>query len=189
MSTLIEILLFVHLLAVATLFFATGIEVAAFVLLRRATSIDDVRAAMAPRPLIGPIMGASAGVLILAGLGMAVLGRFGSQPWIVTGLIVAIALSVNGPVTNGKRMERIDALAHAAPPGPITAEIQSARCDRFLTYSVGALFTLLACMLYVMSNKPMLPGCIAAIVVALLLPAVPALAVRRSNTQTAPAEA
>ncbi|MDB5070446.1 MAG: hypothetical protein JWM87_1557 [Candidatus Eremiobacteraeota bacterium] len=175
---ILPLLLFVHLLAVALIFLATGIEVAAFIFVRRATTVEQTRAALTPTPMVGPIIGPSAGVLILAGVGMVFAGGFGWQPWIVTGLLVAVALSVNGPLTNGRRMERLYELARAAPSGSITPDLEAARSDRFLTYSVGVLFTLMACMLYVMSNKPPAPVCLAAVAIALIVAAVPILAKR-----------
>jgi hypothetical protein len=179
---MIPTLLFLHLLAVAMLFAGTGIEVAAFVQLRRATTVEAARAAMTTAPLVGPIMGPSAVVLILAGAGMVFAAGFGWQPWIVVGLAVAVALTVNGPITNGRRMERIHALVNGAPNGAITPEIEAARSDRFLTYSVGVLFTLLACMLFVMTNKPALPACLVAVAIGLALPLVP---LARRNRETA----
>ena len=173
-----QLFLFLHLLAVAGLFTGIGIEVAVFVAAHRATSVEELRAALLPAPMIGPIMGPSAGLLILMGLAMVYLAGFGWQPWTVVGLVVAIALSVNGSLTNGRRGERLHAMAGAAPNGPIGAELRAALCDRFLTYSVAALVTLMVCMLYVMSSKPPLASCLVALAVALILPLVPALRVQ-----------
>jgi hypothetical protein len=172
-----QALLFLHLLAVAGLFTGIGIEVAAFVAAHRAKTVEELRAALVVLPMVGPIMGPSAGLLILMGLAMVYLVGFGWQPWTVVGLIVAVALSINGPMTNGRRGERLHAMAGAAPGGPIGAELQAALCDRFLTYSVAVLVTLMVCMLYVMSSKPPLVWCLVAVALALLVPLVPALRV------------
>ena len=69
-------------------------------------------------------------------------------------------------------------MANAAPDGPISTELAAALCDRFLTYSVGALVTLLVCMLYVMSSKPPLPSCLVGLALALIVPLIPALRVQ-----------
>lgn len=177
---MLQALLFLHLLAAAMLFAGLGIETAAFIQLHRATTVEQARGAMLPMPMVGPIMGPSAGILILAGLGLAFMTGFGWQPWTVTGLLVAVALAINGPLTNGRRMERIFELVAEAPNGPITARLETARCDRFLTYSVASMLTLLIAMLYVMSNKPPLAGCIIAVLLALAVPLIPALRVRAS---------
>jgi hypothetical protein len=171
---------FLHLLAVAGLFTGVGIELAAFVGAHRAKSAEELRAALLPMPMVGPIMGPSAGLLILMGLAMVYLTGFGWQPWTVVGLVVAIALSVNGPLTNGRRGERLHAMAGAAPNGPIGGELRAALCDRFLTYSVAAQATLLVCMLYVMSSKPPLVSCLVALALALLVALLPALRVQRT---------
>lgn len=178
---MLQALLFLHLLAAAMLFAGLGIETAAFIQLHRATTVEQARGAMVAMPMVGPIMGPSAGILILAGLGLAFMSGFGWQPWTVTGLLVAVALSINGPLTHGRRMERIYELVQEAPNGPMTARVQAARCDRFLTYSVASMFTLLVAMLYVMSNKPLVTGCIVAVLAALAVPLIPALRVRAST--------
>jgi hypothetical protein len=179
---MLQLFLFLHLLAVAGLFIGIGIEVAAFVAAHRAKSAEELRAALVVLPMAGPIMGPSAGLLILMGLAMVYLVGFGWQPWTVVGLIVAVALSINGPLTNGRRGERLHALAGAAPNGPIGAELGAALRDRFLTYSVASMLTLLICMLYVMSNKPALVWCLVAVALALVVPLVPALRVRAAET-------
>lgn len=179
-----ELLLFLHLLAVAGLFTGTGIAVAAFVFAHRAKTVEELRAALVVLPMVGPIMGPSAGLLILMGLAMVYLAGFGWQPWTVVGLVVAIALSLNGSLTNGRRGERLHAMAGDAPDGPIGAELRAALCDRFLTYSVAAMVTLLVCMLYVMSSKPPLHSCFVALALALLVALVPALRVRAPAAAT-----
>lgn len=172
-----QLFLFLHLLAVAGLFTGTGIAVAAYACAHRAKTVEELRAALVTLPMVGPIMGPSAGVLMLMGLAMVYLTGFAWQPWTAIGMAVALALSINGPLTNGRRGERLHALAGAAPDGPIGAELRAALCDRFLTYSVAVLVTLLACMLYIMSSKPPLVWCLVAVAVALILPLVPALRV------------
>jgi hypothetical protein len=175
-----QLFVFVHLLAVAGLFTGIGIEAASFVAAHRAKTAEELRAALALLPMVGPIMGPSAGLLILMGLAMVYFGGFGWQPWTVVGLIVAVALSMNGPLTNGRRGERLHAMAAAAPNGPVGPELQAALGDRFLTFSVAGMLTLLVCMLYVMSNKPPLVSCLVALALALIVAAVPALRVRSS---------
>jgi hypothetical protein len=171
------IFLFLHLLAVAGLFAGIGIEVAAFVCAHRAKSVEELRAALATLPLVGRVMGPSAGLLILMGLAMVYVTLFGWQPWTVVGILVAVALSVNGPLTNGRRGGRLHAMAEAAPGGPIGPELRAALCDRFLTYSVAAQATLMACMLFVMSSKPPLMWCLVAVALALVVALLPALRV------------
>ncbi len=178
MYQLFPLFLFLHLLAVAGLFTGIGIEVAVFIAAHRAKNVEELRAALVLLPMVGPIMGPSAGLLILMGLAMVYLAGFGWQPWTAVGLIVAVALSINGPMTNGRRGERLHAMANAAPDGPIGAELGAALCDRFLTYSVGVMMTLLVCMLYVMSSKPPLAWCLVGLALALIVPLVPALRVQ-----------
>ena len=175
-------LLFLHLLAVAMLFAAIGLELAAYYQLHRATTVSQARAAMLNMPLVGPLMGGGVGLLIVAGLSMVYVGGFGWQPWVAVAVIVTVLLAINGPVTNGKRGEAIYALIDKAPDGPITPEIIAARADRVLNYSVFVTACELVAALYIMTNKPGLIACIAAVLIAAVLAALPTVRVPRTTS-------
>lgn len=174
-------LLFLHLLAVGMLFAGIGVEIAAYYQLHRATTVSQARAAMLNMPLVGPLMGGGALLLIAAGLAMVYVGGFGWQPWVVVAVVVMLVLAVNGPVTNGKRGEAISVLVDKAPDGPITTEIGAARADRVLNYSVFLTACELIAALYIMTNKPGLIACIAVVLIAAAIAALPMLRVLRST--------
>lgn len=75
------ILLFFHLLAVAILFAAMGIELAEYVALHRAQTIAQARAALSNSSLIGPLMGSGVLLLVAMGVAMVYVGGFAWQPW------------------------------------------------------------------------------------------------------------
>lgn len=175
------ILLFFHLLAVAMLFAATGIELAVYVALHRAQTVAQARAALSNGPLIGPIMGLGVLLLVAMGLAMVYAGSFGWQPWTVVVFIATIVLAVNGPLTSGKRGEALYRLAQDATDGPITPELEAARSDRVLNYSVFMTACELIAALYIMSNKPGLAGSLWAVAIAAAVALVPMALVTRKK--------
>ena len=187
---MLQTLLFFHLLAVVMLFSGMALEVAAFVRLHRATTLAQARAAMLNIPVIGPLMGIGALLLIGAGIAMVYVGDFGwAPPWVNLTFVLTIILAVNGPLTNGKRSEAILALASQAGDGPINPEIHRARCDRFLNYSIFLSACELVAALYIMTTKPIFAACITAVVLAALVAIVPTAAVLRRQVQLAPQSA
>jgi len=85
---MLQLLLFLHIVAVALLFTGLGIEIAALLGAKRATTAAQVHAAIGNGRLMGPLMGGSAVLLIVAGIGMVQLGGYGWQPWTLTGLVI-----------------------------------------------------------------------------------------------------
>lgn len=175
------ILLFLHLLAVAMLFAAVGIELAVYVALHRAQTVAQARAALSNGPLIGPIMGSGVLLLVAMGVAMVYVGGFGWQPWTIVVFIVTIVLAVNGPLTNGKRGEALYRLAQNATDGPITPELEAARLDRVLNYSVFMTACELIAALYIMSNKPGLAGSLWAVAIAAAVALFPTALVTRKK--------
>lgn len=175
---MVQALLFLHVVAVALLFIGMGLEVAALLNATRATTAAQVHAAVANGRFLGPLMGGSALLLVIAGVGMVQLAGYGWQPWVVTGLVIAIVLSGIGPTINGRRNDAIEALAKQGGDGPITPALDAARRDRVLRYAVAFMITELFAVIYVMTNKPPLAGCLAAVVIAALLALVPVMGSR-----------
>lgn len=175
------ILLFFHLLAVAMLFAAVGIELAMYVALHRAHTVAQARAALSNGPLVGPIMGFGVLLLVVMGVAMVYVGGFGWQAWVIVVLIATIVLAINGPLTNGKRGEALYRLAQNAPDGPITPELETARGDRVLNYSVFMTACELIAALYIMSNKPGLAGSLLTIAIAAAVALAPMALVTRKK--------
>lgn len=180
-------LLFFHLVAVALLFSGMGIEIAAVLALHRASSVEQIRAAMLNGPLVGPLMGLGALLLITMGVAMVYSGSFGWQPWDTVTLILTLALVINGPITNGRRGEAIAKMAASAQNGSIPPELHARRSDRFWNYSIFTTAFELIAALYLMSNKPGLTACIVAVALAGVAGLVPMLIL--TSNKTAPAKA
>jgi hypothetical protein len=186
----LQTLLFFHILAVVMLFSGIAIELAAFARLHRAATLAEVRAATLNFPAVGPLMGIGSLLLISMGIAMVYVGGFGWEPaWIDVAFVVTIVLAVNGPITNGRRSDAIHALAAKAGDGPITAEIQAARADRFLNYSIFLSACELVAALFIMTAKPELGVCISAVVIAAIAAIIPTVLVLRRSEQAAAVKA
>ena len=120
------LLLFLHLVAVALLFSGMGIELAMLLALHRATTVGEVRAAVTNGPLIGPLMGGGAMLLIIMGVAMVYVGGFGWQAWVAVAAAVTIVLTVMGPLVNGRGGQAVHAMAFETPEGPITPQLHAA---------------------------------------------------------------
>jgi Predicted integral membrane protein (DUF2269) len=177
---MLQVLLFLHVVAVALLFIGMGLEVGTLLNASRATTAAQVHAAMGNGRYMGPLMGGSALLLVVVGVGMVQVAGYGWQPWVVTGLVIAILLSAMGPAVNGRRQDAIEALAKQGGDGPITPALDAARRDPVLRYAVAFMITELLAAIYVMTNKPPLATCLVAVVVAALVASVPILGRRTS---------
>ncbi|MBV8116977.1 MAG: hypothetical protein JOZ01_03310, partial [Candidatus Eremiobacteraeota bacterium] len=114
-------------------------------------------------------------ILIAAGIALIYVGGFGwNYPWIFVTFALTIVLAINGPLTNGRRSNAIHAMALNAGEGPVTSEIVRARCDRFTNYSIFLSLCELIAALFMMTTKPGLIVCIAAVAIAALVPLIPA---------------
>jgi uncharacterized membrane protein len=187
---MLQTLLFFHILGVVMLFSGISMELAAFARLHRASTLAEVRAATLNFPIVGPIMGIGALLVIAMGIAMVYAGGFGwGSAWVNVAFVLTVILAVNGPITNGRRSDAIHALAAKAGEGPLTAEIQAARSDRFLNYSVFLSVCELVAALYVMVFKPDLGPCVWAVILAAAAAAIPTALVLRRRPQPAAAEA
>ena len=187
---MLQVLLFFHLLAVVTLFSAMAVELIGFARLHRASTLADVRIATLNFPLVGPMMGLGTLVLIAAGIALIYVGGFGwAPPWVNITFLLTIILAINGPITNGKRCGVIHALATQAGDGPITQEIQAARADRILNYSIYLSAWELVAALFIMTTKPGLAICVTAVLFAAVLAGVATFLVLRRGEQLVPERA
>lgn len=181
-------MLFFHILAVIGLFTGIAIELIALLRAHRADTLDEVRAALLNVPVVGPIMGISALLLIAMGIGMIYAGGFAwSAAWINVVFALTIALTILGPAVTGRRAEALHALALSSGNGRITPAVDAARRDRLFNYMVFlSLFELVAA-LYIMVSKPEAVSAVLAAVAAAVLAVIPAAMVTRRTSAVAAA--
>lgn len=153
----------------------TLIELGGFLRLQKATTVAEARGAAQNFPLVGPLMGLGGLLLIVAGSALVTVSGLGWSPaWIGLTAAVFVILSVSGPLVNGRRCKRILTLACVGADGPITPELERARNDGLLTYSLFLSACELIAGLFMMTVKPDPFVCIVAVMSAALVPIVPA---------------
>ena len=187
---MLQTMLFFHILAVIGLFTGIAIDVIALLRVHRADTLGEVRAALLNVPVVGPLMGISALVLIAMGIGMIYAGGFGwSAGWINVVFALTVALTILGPAITGRRAEALHALALTSGDGRVPPAVDAARRDRVFNYMIFlSLFELIAA-LYIMVSKPeALPAVIAAVAAALVAVIPAAMVMRRTSAVAAAAE-
>lgn len=150
---MLQLLLFLHILAVCGLFTGIGLELACLLGVQRATTLSQARAALCNVPLVGPLMGASALLLVVAGIWMVLGFGFGWQPWVLTAVVLTLALMIVGPAVNGRRMESLYAACEGGD-GAVSPQVHAARCDGVLNFLVFFTLFALVAVLYLMTTKP-----------------------------------
>jgi Predicted integral membrane protein (DUF2269) len=180
----LQTLLFFHVLAAIGLFTGMSIELVAVLRTQRAKTVSDMRAAVLNSPLVGPIMIGSTLLLIGMGIAMIYVGGFGWTPgWIQAVFGLTIALTLIGSAITGRKAEALHELAGKAADGPVTPELDAARRDGVLNYSVFLGYFELIAALYVMITKPELAPAVGAILIAAVVAAVPAVLLSRRRVE------
>jgi hypothetical protein len=156
--------LFAHICGVLLLFIADGVDLTAMLGMRRAQAVEQVRewgrVEAAAEKLYPPAI-----LLILAtGIYMA-----------LTAWGIRIALSVQGPALNARRLRAIHAAAEAAPAGPVPPALARRIHDPVLWTSAQIMPAITLGIIFLMVIKPNLAGSLATIVVAAVLGVLSAL--------------
>lgn len=179
---MLQIFMFFHILAVAMMFSAMTLEIAGFERLHRSTTLAQARVAIANFPLVSPLMVLGSLLLIVAGSAMVYLTGFGWTPaWIGVTAALMIVLSMSGPLVNGRRGNRIFKLASDSGDGPITSELQRARSDVVLNYSIFLSACELVAALFMMTTKPELLPCVITVALAAVVAGIPTVLVLRRS--------
>jgi uncharacterized membrane protein len=162
-------LLFVHLVGVALLFGALSIEVFALVNLGRAGTVDDVRAATHLVRYIPILMPVATVLLVGSGVWMVLISDRSSftTGWVAVSIVLTVLLAAAGPAVQGRRTNRVVALAAAADSRH--GELLGATRDATM-HVAGWISTVEAfALLYLMTVKPSLAGSLVAVAVAAVL--------------------
>lgn len=167
--------LFAHICGVLLLFIADGVELTAMLGMRRAQAVEQVRewgrVEAAAEKLYPPAI-----LLILAaGIYMALTAWGIRIAWIDTAFVLLLALSVQGPALNGRRLRAIHAAAEAAPAGPVPPALTRRILDPVLWTSAQTMPAIALGIVFLMVIKPNLAGSLATIVVAGVLGVLSAL--------------
>lgn len=146
--------LFVHILGAVALFVAVSLIVIAFVRMRQAATLAQVREWVAVANVAGKSMIFISLVILAPALYMVIVAWGFATPWVLAALITFVALAVMGAAMNGRNIERIAALAHKTSPDLIPNQLRARLLAPQLWLSEGIRLMLLLGILSLMTIKP-----------------------------------
>ena len=146
--------LFVHILGAIGLFVAVSLIIVAFVRMRQASTLEQVREWAAVAHLAGKSL-AFIGLVILApALYMVIIAWGFTAPWVMAALITFLLLAIMGAMVNGRTIERVVAMAQAAEPGPVPDRLRTQLLAPRLWLAEAIRLTLLVGIVCLMTIKP-----------------------------------
>ena len=149
--------LFFHLVGVAMLFAAIGIEIAVLFGVLRAASIEQVRAATYFEPILPKLFPISAGVLLVFGMLLVSKYKHDSadfgEPYVDLGLGLLVLLAILGAGVQGRRMEAIHEAAQEGS-GALTVDLAARINDPVLRFSTLISVAVAVDIVWLMTKKP-----------------------------------
>jgi len=146
--------LFVHILGAIALFVAVSLIVIAFVRMRQAATLEQVREWAVVANMAGKSMIFISLVILAPALYMVIIAWGFATPWVLASLITFVALSIMGAAMNGRNIERIVAQAQAASSDLIPGELRARLLAPQLWLTEGIRLMLLLGILSLMTIKP-----------------------------------
>jgi hypothetical protein len=182
--TAYSLVLFAHVLGAIGYCISIGAWLLVLVGLRRAQRVEEARALMRVNDLSGPIGAASALLLLIAGLYLALTQWSLLAGWILVALIsLLVMLPTVAALIAPRRSAIVKQLAQEAPSGEISPALQAHLRDPILLAVVQTVAALLLGLTYLMTTKPDLLGSIIVMLVALLVGVALSLLVVRAGQQ------
>lgn len=179
------IALFVHLLGVALLVGAVTTTVLATVRAQSAETVQELRTVTAVVKKIDLVIGPA--MLLILGAALFMVSRHGddgsihwSSGWVDVALVVFLVMAILGPTVESGHAKRVLAAAAAAPDGPVPPELDALRRAATPLYVSFFGVSQILAFLYLMTNKPSLPGALVTCLVAAALSV--AVAARRLHS-------
>src|SRR5260221_10995398 len=146
--------LFVYMLGRIGLVVAVRLIGGAFVRMRQASTLEQVREWAAVAQLAGKSL-AFIGLVILApALYMVIIAWGFTAPWVMAALITFLLLAIMGATVNGRTIERVVAMAQAAEPGPVPDRLRTQLLAPRLWLAEAIRLTLLVGIVCLMTIKP-----------------------------------
>jgi hypothetical protein len=166
--------LFGHVLGASLLISAVVITVGGLLRAHRATTSQQIRAAMGGVPVADRLMPLA--MVLVLGFGLYLVAVRDHHPgtvhwssaWVIVSLIVFAVMSVLGPAVEARRAARVHVAACAAPDGPIDIELDRLRRDPLHAHVTLFGAAQLLALLYLMTNRPGVTATLVAVAVATL---------------------
>src|SRR6266581_4475602 len=182
-----NIVLFVHVIGAIGYFLGMGILLFILLGLRRAQRVEHVRALIHPNELSAPVSAASAVLLLVTGLYLALTAWSLLTSWILVALIsLLLMVPTSAALIAPRRSAIVKQLAREAPDGELSEALERHIDDPVLATVCTTVLTLLLGLVFLMTTKPNLVGSLIVMVVALLLGLAAGVLVSRMRRAPAP---
>jgi hypothetical protein len=165
-----NIVLFVHVIGAIGYFLGMGILLFILLGLRRAQRVEHVRALIHLNDLSAPVSAASAVLLLVTGLYLALVAWSLLTSWILVALISLLLMVPTSAVLIAPRRSAIvKQLAREAPDGELSEALERHIDAPVLATVCTTVGALLLGLVFLMTTKPNLVGSLIVMVIALLL--------------------
>jgi uncharacterized membrane protein len=151
--TIYTFILFLHVCGAIGYFVGIGTWLFILVGLRRAQSVEQVRAFVNLIGISGPFSGISALLILATGLYMTFSGWSLLTSWIIVALISLLLMAPLGAVLIEPRRRAIDRLAQEARAGALSETLEQHTHDPVLLTSLQTVITLLLGIVFLMITK------------------------------------
>ncbi len=182
-----NIVLFVHVIGAIGYFLGMGILLFILLGLRRAQRVEHVRALIHLNELSAPVSAASAVLLLVTGLYLALTAWSLLTSWILVALIsLLLMVPTSAALIAPRRSAIVKQLAREAPGGELSEALERHIDDPVLATVCMTVAALLLGLVFLMTTKPNLVGSLIVMVVALLLGLAAGVLVSRMRRAPAP---
>jgi thiosulfate reductase cytochrome b subunit len=167
-----EWLKFGHLLGLALLAAGMGVQTVAYVRLRRASTVAEIRTWQ--KLPVESVTGIGLLLLLVTGLGMTGQSWSFTDAWIITALMLVVVVFVAAGAVQGPRLRRLDAaLTAAGEARDASPELLAHAQDPVLHGGMRVVLLTIAEIIFLMVHKPGWTGiAVSLVVVAVLAAAV-----------------
>lgn len=118
--------LLVHLLGAMGLFSAVSLVVIAFIRMRRASTLEQIRDWAVVAQVAGKSLVFIELIILAPALYMVIVVWGFTTPWVLASLVTFVTLAVLGATVSGRTIEQVSALAQAALSGPAPERLRRA---------------------------------------------------------------
>ena len=165
-----SIVLFLHIIGAIGYFLGIGILLFILLGLRRAQRVEHVRPLIHLNDLSAPVSAASAVLLLVTGLYLALTAWSLLTSWILVALIsLLLMVPTSAALIAPRRSAIVKQLAREAPDGELSRALERHIDDPVLATVCTTVAALLLGLVFLMTTKPNLVGSLIVMVVALLL--------------------
>ena len=179
--SLYEVVLSLHILAVAFGFGVAGVAHTTMMRVRSAADMRQVRERLHLLDKVGPFFGIAALLLIVFGAYMvqnppADRDDIGwDQGWVLTALISLVIVEAVGGLVIGRGVKRILGRLEGVPDGPVSADTRALLADKPVWLASHATTAVIMSIVFIMVAKPSTGGAITTVVIGAIVGLVSAI--------------